>query len=55
MAAGAAGRGGGQLKSDWREFSMRHHSAFSWLIIAGIDPGVFIRFPKPGNGVARLE
>jgi glyoxylase-like metal-dependent hydrolase (beta-lactamase superfamily II) len=25
------------------------------LIIPGHDPGVFVRFPKPGNGVARLE
>jgi glyoxylase-like metal-dependent hydrolase (beta-lactamase superfamily II) len=25
------------------------------LIIPGHDPAVFVRFPKPGNGVARLE
>ena len=25
------------------------------LIIPGHDPSVFDRFPKPGNGVARLE
>ena len=25
------------------------------LIIPGHDPEVFVRFPKPGNGVARLE
>jgi glyoxylase-like metal-dependent hydrolase (beta-lactamase superfamily II) len=25
------------------------------LIIPGHDPGVFVRFPKPGNSVARLE
>jgi len=25
------------------------------LIIPGHDPDVFVRFPKPGNGVARLE
>ena len=25
------------------------------LIIPGHDPEVFVRFPKPGNGVARLD
>ena len=25
------------------------------LIIPGHDPEVFVRFPKPGNGVARIE
>jgi hypothetical protein len=25
------------------------------LIIPGHDPEVFVRFPEPGNGVARLE
>ena len=25
------------------------------LIIPGHHPKVFVRFPKPGNGVARLE
>ena len=25
------------------------------LIIPGHDPAVFIRFAKPGNGVARIE
>jgi hypothetical protein len=25
------------------------------LIIPSHDPAVFVRFPKPGNGVARLE
>jgi hypothetical protein len=25
------------------------------LIIPGHDPAVFDRFPKPGNGVARLD
>jgi glyoxylase-like metal-dependent hydrolase (beta-lactamase superfamily II) len=25
------------------------------FIIPGHDPDVFVRFPKPGNGVARLE
>ena len=25
------------------------------LIVPGHDPAVFSRFPKPGNGVARIE
>ena len=25
------------------------------LIIPGHDPEVFVKFPKPGNGVARLD
>ena len=25
------------------------------LIIPGHDPAVFVRFPKPGNGIARIE
>ena len=25
------------------------------LIVPGHDPEVFVRFPKPGNGVARVE
>jgi glyoxylase-like metal-dependent hydrolase (beta-lactamase superfamily II) len=34
---------------------MRHLAASPRLIIPGHDPEVFVRFPKPGNGVARLE
>ena len=25
------------------------------LIVPGHDPAVFVRFPKPGNGVAKIE
>jgi glyoxylase-like metal-dependent hydrolase (beta-lactamase superfamily II) len=34
---------------------MRQLAASPRLIIPGHDPEVFVRFPKPGNGVARLE
>jgi glyoxylase-like metal-dependent hydrolase (beta-lactamase superfamily II) len=34
---------------------MRQLAASPRLIIPGHDPSVFARFPKPGNGVARLE
>ena len=34
---------------------MKKLAASSRLIIPGHDPEVFVRFPKPGNGVARLE
>jgi len=25
------------------------------LIVPGHDPAVFVKFPKPGNGVAKIE
>jgi hypothetical protein len=25
------------------------------LVVPGHDPAVFTRFPRPGNGVARIE
>jgi len=34
---------------------MRELAASPRLVIPGHDPDVFVRFPKPGNGVARLE
>jgi glyoxylase-like metal-dependent hydrolase (beta-lactamase superfamily II) len=34
---------------------MKQLAASPRLIIPGHDPEVFVRFPKPGNGVARLE
>ncbi len=34
---------------------MKQLAASPRLIIPGHDPSVFARFPKPGNGVARLE
>jgi len=34
---------------------MRKLAASPRLIIPGHDPDVFVRFPKPGNGVARLD
>jgi glyoxylase-like metal-dependent hydrolase (beta-lactamase superfamily II) len=34
---------------------MRQLAASPRLIIPGHDPDVFVRFPKPGNGVARVE
>jgi glyoxylase-like metal-dependent hydrolase (beta-lactamase superfamily II) len=34
---------------------MRKIASDPRLIIPGHDPAVFVRFPKPGNGVARLE
>jgi glyoxylase-like metal-dependent hydrolase (beta-lactamase superfamily II) len=34
---------------------MKQLAASPRLIIPGHDPAVFIRFPKPGHGVARLE
>jgi glyoxylase-like metal-dependent hydrolase (beta-lactamase superfamily II) len=34
---------------------MKRLAASPRLIIPGHDPEVFVRFPKPGNGVARLE
>jgi glyoxylase-like metal-dependent hydrolase (beta-lactamase superfamily II) len=34
---------------------MKQLAASPRLIIPGHDPAVFARFPKPGNGVARLE
>ena len=34
---------------------MRQLAASPRLIIPGHDPDVFVRFPKPGNGVARLD
>jgi glyoxylase-like metal-dependent hydrolase (beta-lactamase superfamily II) len=34
---------------------MKRLAASPRLIIPGHDPSVFARFPKPGNGVARLE
>jgi len=34
---------------------MRQLAASPRLIIPGHDPGLFVRFPKPGNGVARLD
>jgi glyoxylase-like metal-dependent hydrolase (beta-lactamase superfamily II) len=34
---------------------MRQLAASPRLIIPGHDPEVFVRFPKPGNGVARLD
>jgi glyoxylase-like metal-dependent hydrolase (beta-lactamase superfamily II)/dienelactone hydrolase len=34
---------------------MKQLAASSRLIIPGHDPDVFVRFPKPGNGVARLD
>jgi len=34
---------------------MKQLATFPRLIIPGHDPEVFVRFPKPGNGVARLE
>jgi glyoxylase-like metal-dependent hydrolase (beta-lactamase superfamily II) len=34
---------------------MKQLAASPRLVIPGHDPEVFVRFPKPGNGVARLE
>jgi glyoxylase-like metal-dependent hydrolase (beta-lactamase superfamily II) len=34
---------------------MRQLAANPRLIVPGHDPEVFVRFPKPGNGVARVE
>jgi hypothetical protein len=34
---------------------MKKIAASPRLIIPGHDPDVFVRFRKPGNGVARLE
>jgi len=34
---------------------MKQLAASPRLIIPGHDPDVFVRFPKPGNGVARLD
>jgi glyoxylase-like metal-dependent hydrolase (beta-lactamase superfamily II) len=34
---------------------MRRIASSPRLIIPGHDPDVFVRFPKPGDGVARLE
>jgi glyoxylase-like metal-dependent hydrolase (beta-lactamase superfamily II) len=34
---------------------MRQLATYPRLIIPGHDPEVFVRFPKPGNGVARLD
>jgi glyoxylase-like metal-dependent hydrolase (beta-lactamase superfamily II) len=34
---------------------MEHLAANSGLIIPGHDPQIFVRFPKPGDGVARIE
>jgi hypothetical protein len=34
---------------------MRHIASSPDLIIPGHDPQIFVRFPTPGNGVARIE
>jgi glyoxylase-like metal-dependent hydrolase (beta-lactamase superfamily II) len=34
---------------------MEHLAANSGLIIPGHDPQIFVRYPKPGDGVARIE
>ena len=34
---------------------MRQLAAKPGMIIPGHDPEVFVKFPKPGNGVARLD
>ena len=34
---------------------MKQLAASPRLIVPGHDPEVFVRFPKPGNGVARVE
>ena len=34
---------------------MRQLAAKPGMIIPGHDPAVFVKFPKPGNGVARLD
>ena len=34
---------------------MKQLASRARLIIPGHDPEVFVRFPKPGNGVARLD
>jgi glyoxylase-like metal-dependent hydrolase (beta-lactamase superfamily II) len=34
---------------------MRALASSERLIVPGHDPGVFVRFPKPGNGIARIE
>ena len=34
---------------------MRRLAASPRLIVPGHDPKVFMRFPRPGNGVARIE
>jgi glyoxylase-like metal-dependent hydrolase (beta-lactamase superfamily II) len=34
---------------------MKKLASKPWLIIPSHDPEVFIRFPRPGNGVARLD
>ena len=34
---------------------MKQLASSTRLIIPGHDPEVFVRFPKPGNGVARLD
>jgi glyoxylase-like metal-dependent hydrolase (beta-lactamase superfamily II) len=34
---------------------MRHLASDPRLIVPGHDPQVFVRFPQPGNGVARIE
>ena len=34
---------------------MRHIASIPGLIIPGHDPQIFVRFPAPGNGVAKIE
>ena len=34
---------------------MKRLATYPRLIVPGHDPDVFVRFPKPGNGVARVE
>jgi hypothetical protein len=34
---------------------MRHIASSPRLIIPGHDPDVFVRFPTPGDGVAKIE
>jgi hypothetical protein len=34
---------------------MRRMASNPALIFPGHDPGIFIRYPKPGNGIAQIE